>query len=278
MKKMNRFVKWHMLYSAVLSFLLGMLVVFYFEKDISLSDYLQNPENIMIYLLLSTIIGVFCIFPYFVTLSNIYFLFSKRKEELFYQESRRMNILTLGAGTPMMILAVMISTFRSYLTSITIGKVFFYTFYALVALAWLVLCMGIQYKEERSAAPFSSVIYIALIYIATGISACYCIPLLSQAVFFDDQPIVNLMNLDLLQCVFILNCILLAIKTIKHFLYRQLEQSAPSPEVASGGRIKRFWFRYSRNSKNWPWLALMCVLPVFWLIIPFIVKGDEAPC
>lgn len=222
---------------------------------------------------IENVIGIFIwanilVLPGVLTLENICLLFMKPQSDDKEKAVKRWEIVAIGIGSVFSISLFAITNilfsdwnvqlYNSDLHSPIATKAFL-----TIGVITLIAVLGyaiLRFSPLEKLPPLFAVLCISALYLGIAVSLLWCVQIFKG------------LNLSMfLLSLFPLNCILIAIRTIRHVVYQQID------------RTQNTSFKYKgmvallNHSSNWPWLAFIAAIPLLGIIVLVLLLFGQEP-
>jgi hypothetical protein len=217
--------------------------------------------------IVGSLIGLFLITPFLLTVYNVIYLVVPRPQK----EDRKAGLTT---EITTILFGAFCSLFYAPTTKIQWDKDWTEQLYngslhtplatwtlptvVVVALVAVVGYLLLRLRPIHSLPPLLAVLAIGAMYLGAGLCVTWIIQILKH---------------DLLLCLYPFNLILIAAKTVKEAIC----DYQPNPLPAEKAPWVLLLFRLCENAKNWPWLGILCALPLLGILIAALTLFGQAP-
>ena len=258
--------------SLVIGYSICLLYIILIAKDSSLYEILQMIPSMLIF---GTLIGGFTVFPVLLSIINLIYLFTLKKDELSKREEVKVEVTTMIIGSLFMFIFL-----ASGLTNITFKdwneSIFYFQIHTPIATEMmLTICIFIlvailgylvlRFTKINNLSPLVLVLAMSALYIGVIVAGLW----ISQ-VF--KMSIENLM-LILLP----LNVIVIFIKVIKDVVIKWNSEYKNKERVLKDNKFINLCNKILNNALNWPWLALIFMVPLLGILIGILALFGQAP-
>lgn len=258
--------------SLVIGYSICLLYIILIAKDSSLYEILQMIPSMLIF---GALIGGFTVFPVLLSIINLIYLFTLKKDELSKREEVKVEVTTMIIGSLFMFIFL-----ASGLTNITFKdwneSIFYFQIHTLIATEMmLTICIFIlvailgylvlRFTKINNLSPLVLVLAMSALYIGVIVAGLW----ISQ-VF--KMSIENLM-LILLP----LNVIVIFIKGIKDVVIKWNSEYKNKERVLKDNKLINLCNKILNNALNWPWLALIFMVPLLGILIGILALFGQAP-
>ena len=258
--------------SLVIGYSICLLYIILIAKDSSLYEILQMIPSMLIF---GALIGGFTVFPVLLSIINLIYLFTLKKDELSKREEVKVEVTTMIIGSLFMFIFL-----ASGLTNITFKdwneSIFYFQIHTPIATEMmLTICIFIlvailgylvlRFTKINNLSPLVLVLAMSALYIGVIVAGLW----ISQ-VF--KMSIENLM-LILLP----LNVIVIFIKVIKDVVIKWNSEYKNKEKVLKDNKLINLCNKILNNALNWPWLALIFMVPLLGILIGILALFGQAP-
>lgn len=258
--------------SLVIGYSICLLYIILIAKDSSLYEILQMIPSMLIF---GALIGGFLVFPVLLSIINLIYLFTLKKDELSKREEVKVEVTTMIIGSLFMFIFL-----ASGLTNITFKdwneSIFYFQIHTPIATEMmLTICIFIlvailgylvlRFTKINNLSPLVLVLAMSALYIGVIVAGLW----ISQ-VF--KMSIENLM-LILLP----LNVIVIFIKVIKDVVIKWNSEYKNKERVLKDNKLINLCNKILNNALNWPWLALIFMVPLLGILIGILALFGQAP-
>lgn len=258
--------------SLVIGYSICLLYIILIAKDSSLYEILQMIPSMLIF---GALIGGFTVFPVLLSIINLIYLFTLKKDELSKREEVKVEVTTMIIGSLFMFIFL-----ASGLTNITFKdwneSIFYFQIHTPIATEMmLTICIFIlvailgylvlRFTKINNLSPLVLVLAMSALYIGVIVAGLW----ISQ-VF--KMSIENLM-LILLP----LNVIVIFIKVIKDVVIKWNSEYKNKERVLKDNKLINLCNKILNNALNWPWLALIFMVPLLGILIGILALFGQAP-
>ena len=258
--------------SLVIGYSICLLYIILIAKDSSLYETLQMIPSMLIF---GALIGGFTVFPVLLSIINLIYLFTLKKDELSKREEVKVEVTTMIIGSLFMFIFL-----ASGLTNITFKdwneSIFYFQIHTPIATEMmLTICIFIlvailgylvlRFTKINNLSPLVLVLAMSALYIGVIVAGLW----ISQ-VF--KMSIENLM-LILLP----LNVIVIFIKVIKDVVIKWNSEYKNKERVLKDNKLINLCNKILNNALNWPWLALIFMVPLLGILIGILALFGQAP-
>lgn len=270
MKIRDRLKEKPILYSIAISLVVGVIIVIVDNIIHMTKGEIYNDVTDSIYV--SFIEGIFFVYPFTLTLIHIVSLFVVPKDVEWEKIVKRFEYITIVLGFLYTRLYIWICDIKWNIewykqveeTQLhqpvwTGGKVAFFLFCVIGITGYLLLS---SIKMEKMP-PLIIVLSIAAMYL--GIIECvlWCIQIFSKEYW--------------LLCLFPLNCVIIAIKTIWYKIREWNSMEIHHQHVYKGHPILNYFNQKLTNAAYWPTMAFVFLWPLMGIMICILVLFGQAP-
>lgn len=242
------------------------------EKNMNLKEMFGMITLILIY---GALIGGFGVFPVLLSIVNVIYLFNFKKDELIKKLEMKIEFITLIIGSIFMFLFfvsgisnikykdwnVSIYPFEIHTPIATEMMLSICVFILVAILGYLVL----RFVKMNKLSPLVFVLAMSALYIGVIIDVLW----ICQVIKFD---IVNLILI-----LFPVNIIVIFIKVIKDVIIKWNLEYKDKESSLKDNKLINVCYKILNNALNWPWLALIFMVPLLGILIGILVLFGQAP-
>lgn len=203
-----------------------------------------------------------------LTIENIVFLFIKPKTEAKEKAIKRWEVVAMVIGAAFSFLCMSLTNIVFYDWNVQLYNNEMHTpiatkSFLTMAIIALVAALGyiiLRFFPLVKLPPLFAVFCISALYL--GIVECilWCVQIFSAS----DTNM-------LLLCLFPLNCVLIAIRTIKNVVHQQ------NSERENVSHKLRHIVILLNNTSNWPWIAFLTAIPLLGIIVIVLLLFGQEP-
>lgn len=242
------------------------------EKNMNLKEIFGMITLILIY---GALIGGFGVFPVLLSIVNVIYLFNFKKDELIKKLEMKIEFITLIIGSIFMFLFFVsgipnirykdwnesIYPFEIHTPIATEMMLSICVFILVAILGYLVL----RFVKMNKLSPLVFVLSMSALYIGIIIAMLW----ICQVVKLD---IVNLILI-----LFPVNIIVIFIKVIKDVVIKWNLEYKDKESSLKDNKLINACYKILNNSLNWPWLAIIFMVPLLGILIGILVLFGQAP-
>ena len=258
--------------SLVIGYSICLLYIILIAKDSSLYETLKMIPSMLIF---GALIGGFLVFPVLLSIINLIYLFTLKKDELSKREEVKVEVTTMIIGSLFMFIFL-----ASGLTNITFKdwneSIFYFQIHTPIATEMmLTICIFIlvailgylvlRFTKINNLSPLVLVLAMSALYIGVIVAGLW----ISQ-VF--KMSIENLMLILLPLYV-----IVIFIKVIKDVVIKWNSEYKNKERVLKDNKLINLCNKILNNALNWPWLALIFMVPLLGILIGILALFGQAP-
>lgn len=232
-------------------------------------------EVIQIHLLFGTVVSIVSVLPVLLSISNLIYLFKLKKDELSKRAEMIMEYTTVILGSFFMFLFLCTEIagirYKDWNESIyhfeihtPIAKEMMLT----IAIFILIAIMGyvvLRFVKMNSLSPIILVLSMSALYIGIIIAILW----ICQVIKF------NIVNLLLV--LFPVNVIVIFMKVIKDVIIKWNEEYKDEKRCLKDNKFINTCNEILNNAVNWPWLALIFMVPLLGVLIGILILFGQAP-
>ena len=258
--------------SLVIVYSICLLYIILIAKDSSLYEILKMIPSILIF---GALIGGFSVFPVLLSIINLIYLFKLKKDELSKREEIKVEVTTMIIGSLFMFIFL-----ASGLTNITYKdwneSIFYFQIHTPIATEMtLTICIFIlvailgylvlRFAKINNLSPLVLVLAMSALYIGAIVAGLW----IGQVFKIDAK--------NLILILFPLNVIVIFIKVIKDVIIKWNAEYKDNKRVLKDNKLINLCNKILNNALNWPWLALVFMVPLLGILIGVLAVFGQAP-
>ena len=261
-----------MISSLIIGYCICLLPMISITRNISLDEFFEFITSL---LMVGALIGIFSIFPVFLSISNLIYLCKLKKNELSKMAEMKIEITTLIIGSIFMFLFLIsglasirykdwnesIFSFELH-TPISTERVLTVVIFILVAIVGYIV---LRFIKLNKLSPLILVLAISALYIGIIIAILWICQVIK----------INIVNFTLI--LFPFNIIVIFIKVIKDIIIKWNSEYKDNKNTLRRNRLINLCNKILNNALNWPWLALIFMLPLLGVIIGILALFGQEP-
>ena len=256
--------------SLVIVYSICLLYIILIAKDSSLYEILKMIPSILIF---GALIGGFSVFPVLLSIINLIYLFNLKKDELSKRKEIKVEVTTMIVGSIFMFLAIGFSGIKykdwnerifpyEIHTPIATEMMLTICIFILVSiLGYLVL----RFVKINKLSPLALVLAMSALYIGAIVAGLW----IGQVFKIDAK--------NLILILFPLNVIVIFIKVIKDVIIKWNAEYKDNKRVLKDNKLINLCNKILNNALNWPWLALVFMVPLLGILIGVLAVFGQAP-
>lgn len=235
----------------------------------------EIPQAIIYLLILGILIGGFSVFPVLLSIINLIYLINLKKDEEIKKQEIKVEVTTMIIGSCFMFIYL-----ASGLPNITYKdwneSIFYFQIHTPIAtemmltIAIFILVAILGYLVLR----FSKINKLPPLVLVLAMSALY-IGIIVDVLWICQVFKINTLNLILI--LFPLNVIVIFIKVIKDIVIKWNSEYKDKERVLKNNKLINLCNKILNNALNWPWLALIFMLPLLGILIGILALFGQAP-
>lgn len=252
-----------------------------FDGGIGMLINLHDFADVISWLEIGIFFGLFLIYPFVLTVLNLFFLFYTKKDTEWNKKARQIEYLTVFLGVIFSGLANAISEiqfdadWQEVLVNDQMHTPIWTQAYPTVIVLSLVGIAGYLFLScvhVNKVPPLAIVLGIASMYI--GVTQCilWIVQMLENQLFNKGLYI----YLYLYLCLFPFNCIVLAGSTIRRLVW-EWQQEQEKKEIVYKNKTLQVINQKLMDSRKWPLFALVLMLPLLGILIGILVLCGQQP-
>ena len=258
--------------SLVIVYSICLLYIILIAKDSSLYEILKMIPSILIF---GALIGGFSVFPVLLSIINLIYLFNLKKDELSKKGEIKVEVTTMIIGSLFMFIFL-----ASGLTNITYKdwneSIFYFQIHTPIATEMtLTICIFIlvailgylvlRFAKINNLSPLVLVLAMSALYIGAIVAGLW----IGQVFKIDAK--------NLILILFPLNVIVIFIKVIKDVIIKWNAEYKDNKRVLKDNKLINLCNKILNNALNWPWLALVFMVPLLGILIGVLAVFGQAP-
>ena len=235
----------------------------------------EIPQIIIQILIFGILIGGFSVFPVLLSILNLIYLINLKKDEEIKKQEIKVEVTTMIIGSCFMFIYL-----ASGLPNITYKdwneSIFYFQIHTPIAtemmltIAIFILVAILGYLVLR----FSKINKLPPLVLVLAMSALY-IGIIVDVLWICQVFKINALNLILI--LFPLNVIVIFIKVIKDIVIKWNSEYKDKERVLKNNKLINLCNKILNNALNWPWLALIFMVPLLGILIGILVLFGQAP-
>ena len=258
--------------SLVIVYSICLLYIILIAKDSSLYEILKMIPSILIF---GALIGGFSVFPVLLSIINLIYLFKLKKDELSKREEIKVEVTTMIIGSLFMFIFL-----ASGLTNITYKdwneSIFYFQIHTPIATEMtLTICIFIlvailgylvlRFAKINNLSPLVLVLAMSALYIGVIVAGLWIC------------QVFKISTVNLILILFPLNVIVIFIKVIKDVVIKWNLEHKYKERVLKDNKLINLCNKILNNALNWPWLALVFMVPLLGIFIGVLAVFGQAP-
>ena len=258
--------------SLVIGYSICLLYIILIAKDSSLYETLKMIPSMLIF---GALIGGFLVFPVLLSIINLIYLFTLKKDELSKREEVKVEVTTMIIGSLFMFIFL-----ASGLTNITFKdwneSIFYFQIHTPIATEMmLTICIFIlvailgylilRFAKINKLSPLALVLAMSALYIGVIVAGLWICQVFKMSIE------------NLILILFPLNVIVIFIKVIKDVIIKWNSEYKDKRRVLKDNKLINLCNKILNNSLNWPWLALIFMVPLLGILIGILALFGQAP-
>lgn len=238
---------------------------------------LNDFEDIISWLIIGSLFGLFLIYPVILTILNLFFLFYTKKDTEWNKKARQIEYITVLLGVIFSGLASMIiadiqfgADWQEVLINNQVHTPIWTQAYPTVIVLSLVGIAGYLFLScvhVNKVPPLAIVLGIASMYVGVTQCVLWIVQMMENQLFKE---------LYIYLCLFPFNCIVLAISTIRRLVW-EWQQEQDRKETVYKNKMLQAMNQKLMDSRKWPLFALVLMLPLLGILIGILVLCGQQP-
>ena len=279
-KFINAFKIKPILTALISSFIIGVIGTGIWMLDFKLISNSINLYGIPVLLgimssvlMIGSLVSIFLVFPVLLSIINLIYLFNLKKDELSKRKEIKVEVTTMIVGSIFMFLAIGVSGIKykdwnerifpyEIHTPIATEMMLTICIFILVSiLGYLVL----RFVKINKLSPLALVLAMSALYIGAIVAGLW----IGQVFKMDAK--------NLILILFPLNVIVIFIKVIKDVIIKWNAEYKDNKRVLKDNKLINLCNKILNNALNWPWLALIFMVPLLGILIGILAIFGQAP-
>lgn len=241
-------------------------------KNGSFSSFFQLIFSSLIF---GALIGIFSVFPVLLSFDNLIYLFELKQDELSKKAEIKIEFTTMIIGSIFMFIYLVsglpgirykdwnesIFAFEIH-TPIATDMILTIVMFILVS---IIGYLTLRFVKINKISPLVLVLSISALYIGMIVAILWIFQVIK----------INISNLILI--LFPLNIIVIFIKVIKDIVIKWNSEYKDNKRVLRDNKLIKIFNKILNNSLNWPWLALVFMIPLLGILIGVLALFGQAP-
>ena len=235
----------------------------------------EIPQTIISMLIFGILIGGFSVFPVLLSILNLIYLFNLKKDEEIKMEEIKVEVTTMIIGSCFMFIYL-----ASGLPNITYKdwneSIFYFQIHTPIATEMmLTICIFIlvailgylilRFAKINKLSPLALVLAMSALYIGVIVAGLWICQVFKMSIE------------NLILILFPLNVIVIFIKVIKDVIIKWNSEYKDKRRVLKDNKLINLCNKILNNSLNWPWLALIFMVPLLGILIGILALFGQAP-
>lgn len=258
--------------SIVIGYGICLLYIILISNNISLYEI---PQTIISILMIGILVGGFLVFPVLLSIINLIYLFNFKKDELSKKEEMKVEVTTMIIGSCFMFI-FLASGFANIKYKDWHESIFHFEIHTPIATEMmLTICIFIlvailgylvlRFAKVNKLSPLVLVLSMSALYIGIIVSGLWICQVFKMSIE------------NLILILFPLNVIVIFIKVIKDIVIKWNLEYKDKKRVLKDNKLINLCNKILNNALNWPWLALVFMVPLFGILVGILVLFGQAP-
>ena len=258
--------------SLVIGYSICLLYIILIAKDSSLYETLKMIPSMLIF---GALIGGFLVFPVLLSIINLIYLFNLKKDELSKKEEIKVEAITMIVGSCFMFI-FLASGFANIKYKDWNESIFHFEIHTPIATEMmLTICIFIlvailgylilRFAKINKLSPLALVLAMSALYIGVIVAGLWICQVFKMSIE------------NLILILFPLNVIVIFIKVIKDVIIKWNSEYKDKRRVLKDNKLINLCNKILNNSLNWPWLALIFMVPLLGILIGILALFGQAP-
>ena len=226
-------------------------------------------------LMIGSLVSIFLVFPVLLSIINLIYLFNLKKDELSKRKEIKVEVTTMIVGSIFMFIFL-----ASGLTNITYKdwneSIFYFQIHTPIATEMtLTICIFIlvailgylvlRFAKINNLSPLVLVLAMSALYIGVIVAGLWIC------------QVFKISTVNLILILFPLNVIVIFIKVIKDVVIKWNLEHKYKERVLKDNKLINLCNKILNNALNWPWLALVFMVPLLGILIGVLAVFGQAP-
>ena len=258
--------------SFVIGYGICLLYVILISNNINLYEI---PQIIFSILMIGILVGGFLVFPVLLSIINLIYLFNLKKDELSKKEEIKVEAITMIVGSCFMFI-FLASGFANIKYKDWNESIFHFEIHTPIATEMmLTICIFIlvailgylilRFAKINKLSPLALVLAMSALYIGVIVAGLWICQVFKMSIE------------NLILILFPLNVIVIFIKVIKDVIIKWNSEYKDKRRVLKDNKLINLCNKILNNSLNWPWLALIFMVPLLGILIGILALFGQAP-
>lgn len=258
--------------SIVIGYGICLLYIILISNNISLYEI---PQTIISILMIGILVGGFLVFPVLLSIINLIYLFNFKKDELSKKEEMKVEVTTMIIGSCFMFI-FLASGFANIKYKDWHESIFHFEIHTPIATEMmLTICIFIlvailgylvlRFAKVNKLSPLVLLLSMSALYIGIIVSGLWICQVFKMSIE------------NLILILFPLNVIVIFIKVIKDIVIKWNLEYKDKKRVLKDNKLINLCNKILNNALNWPWLALVFMVPLFGILVGILVLFGQAP-
>lgn len=258
--------------SFVIGYGICLLYIILISNNINLYEI---PQIIFAILMIGILVGGFLVFPVLLSIINLIYLFNLKKDELSKKEEIKVEVTTMIVGSCFMFI-FLASGFANIKYKDWNESIFHFEIHTPIATEMmLTICIFIlsaivgylvlRFAKINKLSPLVLVLAMSALYIGVIVAGLWICQVFKMSIE------------NLILILFPLNVIVIFIKVIKDVIIKWNSEYKDKRSGLKDNKLINLCNKILNNSLNWPWLALIFMVPLLGILIGILALFGQAP-
>jgi len=258
--------------SFVIGYGICLLYIILISNNINLYEI---PQIIFAILMIGILVGGFLVFPVLLSIINLIYLFNLKKDELSKKEEIKVEVTTMIVGSCFMFI-FLASGFANIKYKDWNESIFHFEIHTPIATEMmLTICIFIlsaivgylvlRFAKINKLSPLVLVLAMSALYIGVIVAGLWICQVFKMSIE------------NLILILFPLNVIVIFIKVIKDVIIKWNSEYKDKRRGLKDNKLINLCNKILNNSLNWPWLALIFMVPLLGILIGILALFGQAP-
>lgn len=258
--------------SIVIGYGICLLYIILISNNIRLYEV---PQTMISILIIGILVGGFLVFPVVLSIFNLIYLFNFKKDEEIKREEIKVEVTTMIIGSCFMFIFLAsgfanikykdwdesIFPFEIHTPIATEMMLTIGIFILVAILGYLVL----RFAKINKLSPLVLILSMSALYIGLIVAGLWICQVFKMSIE------------NLILILFPLNVIVIFVKSIKDVVIKWNLEYKDKKRVLKDNKLINLCNKILNNALNWPWLALIFIVPLLGILVGILVLFGQAP-
>ena len=258
--------------SIVIGYGICLLYIILISNNIRLYEV---PQTMISILIIGILVGGFLVFPVVLSILNLIYLFNFKKDEEIKREEIKVEVTTMIIGSCFMFIFLAsgfanikykdwdesIFPFEIHTPIATEMMLTIGIFILVAILGYLVL----RFAKINKLSPLVLILSMSALYIGLIVAGLWICQVFKMSIE------------NLILILFPLNVIVIFVKSIKDVVIKWNLEYKDKKRVLKDNKLINLCNKILNNALNWPWLALIFIVPLLGILVGILVLFGQAP-